>query len=560
MKKIISLCVAFMMIFTFAAAEDPSNLAASWKADCKNNKLTVTVTATAKYNQRITAVMYPYGGSNSAADWSRVSEVTATPSAAAQVTFTIGDDLTAAGGKYTVSLAGNGTDSADCKKDITVYILRPADIPALLTELNGVTGIDDTMAAINAVKDALQLKIDDALMSKQAAFFVNMRTDDFNGIFADLNEVAQAWNLAEIAVYISGDTANAAGARTLIEAAADYIGINITDDDYIAYADKIYADIIRVRNTYNNGKGISSISAIKNSLAEYTAVEAVNGAAAADMPAVLDKYHSVIGITDLQMTAFKALSENNRAKVTRQLYNKNYTETAAIKTDFDAAMAQDFGGNDTAGTVTGGGGGGNKKGGAAGGASLTPSVTPSTDTNIDFADLGADHWAYGYVNTLRSSKIIDGYEDGTFRPDNSVTREEFVKMIVSASGLYSASAECEFGDVQNGQWYYKYISSAVSAGLVNGVSEDTFGTGGLITREDAAVIAARILDKFGKKVNAESAVFTDANLISDYAADSINTLAALGIISGQPDGSFEPQGALTRAQAARIIVLVRDNI
>ena len=133
-------------------------------------------------------------------------------------------------------------------------------------------------------------------------------------------------------------------------------------------------------------------------------------------------------------------------------------------------------------------------------------------------------------------------------------------MIVSASGLYSASAECEFGDVQNGQWYYKYISSAVSAGLVNGVSEDTFGTGGLITREDAAVIAARILDKFGKKVNAESAVFTDANLISDYAADSINTLAALGIISGQPDGSFEPQGALTRAQAARIIVLVRDNI
>lgn len=560
MKKIISLCVAFMMIFTFAAADDSSNLAASWKADCKNNKLTVTVAATAKYNQRITAVMYPYGGSNSAADWSRVSEVTATPSAAAQVTFTIGDDLTAAGGKYTVSLAGNGTDSADCKKDITVYILRPADIPALLTELNGVTGIDDTMAAINAVKDALQLKIDDALMAKQAAFFVNMRTDDFNGIFADLNEVAQAWNLAEIAVYISGDTANAAGARTLIEAAADYIGINITDDDYIAYADKIYADIIRVRNTYNNGKGISSISAIKNSLAEYTAVEAVNGAAAADMPAVLDKYHSVIGITDLQMTAFKALSENNRAKVTRQLYNKNYTEPAAIKTDFDAAMAQDFGENDTAGTVTGGGGGGNKKGGAAGGASLTPSVTPSTDTNIDFADLGADHWAYGYVNTLRSSKIIDGYEDGTFRPDNSVTREEFVKMIVSASGLYSASAECEFGDVQNGQWYYKYISSAVSAGLVNGVSEDTFGTGGLITREDAAVIAARILDKFGKKVNAESAVFTDANLISDYAADSINTLAALGIISGQPDGSFEPQGALTRAQAARIIALVRDNI
>ncbi len=74
------------------------------------------------------------------------------------------------------------------------------------------------------------------------------------------------------------------------------------------------------------------------------------------------------------------------------------------------------------------------------------------------------------------------------------------------------------------------------------------------------MIAARILNKFGKKINAESAVFTDANLISDYAADSINTLAALGIISGQPDGSFEPQGALTRAQAARIIALVRDNI
>ena len=135
-----------------------------------------------------------------------------------------------------------------------------------------------------------------------------------------------------------------------------------------------------------------------------------------------------------------------------------------------------------------------------------------------------------------------------------MTREEFVKVLVLATGVYDSGAQCSFDDVAEDGWYYPYIASAVKAGLVNGVSKDRFGVGSVITRQDMAVMICRGANMMGISfANSDASVaFTDADSISDYAMASVTALCNAGIIDGMGDGSFAPTGSLTRAQAAKV--------
>ena len=212
------------------------------------------------------------------------------------------------------------------------------------------------------------------------------------------------------------------------------------------------------------------------------------------------------------------------------------------------------------GANSGGGSGGSKSPG--GGVSL-PSTNPSGTGNAettDFGDCTDSHWAYEYVSELKNKKIINGYEDGNFHPDEYVTREEYVKLIIAATGLYSSNAECDFSDVSKDDWCYKFVASAVQKEIVKGVSDTEFGTGMFITREDAAVIAARTLSMFNQNVSASQSGFADEEQISDYAKEDVNLLAQMGIINGFEDGRFAPADNITRAQAAKIIAMLRNKI
>ena len=89
---------------------------------------------------------------------------------------------------------------------------------------------------------------------------------------------------------------------------------------------------------------------------------------------------------------------------------------------------------------------------------------------------------------------------------------------------------------------------------------DLFGTGKYITREDMAVIAARILKRFNVNAVSTSTEFSDKEAISEYALGSINMLSGMQILNGFEDGSIRPKDNLTRAEAAKIICMVMKAV
>ena len=176
-----------------------------------------------------------------------------------------------------------------------------------------------------------------------------------------------------------------------------------------------------------------------------------------------------------------------------------------------------------------------------------PTLVPE-DEYTDFTDMNDVEWAQEAVDSLCKKNILRGYEDGTFRPNEKITREEFVAIIVRYLGI-DGNVKCEFEDVSGNDWFYNSVALAAQKGIINGISETEFGTGRNITRQDAAVVLYNI----GGLQGNDELKFTDMNEIAEYALESVTVLSSNGIINGNPDGSFEPFGLLTRAQAAQMI-------
>ena len=153
---------------------------------------------------------------------------------------------------------------------------------------------------------------------------------------------------------------------------------------------------------------------------------------------------------------------------------------------------------------------------------------------------------------LASKGIISGKGDGRFYPNDTVTREEFVKIIVEAFKIYSNTATVEFEDVDSGRWSYGYIASAYRAGIIAGNSDTTFNPAGEMTRQDMAVIMYRVANLVGLGLNSADVTFADGADIADYAKEAVGALCSAGIINGTGDNCFSPLETVTRAQAAKI--------
>ena len=139
----------------------------------------------------------------------------------------------------------------------------------------------------------------------------------------------------------------------------------------------------------------------------------------------------------------------------------------------------------------------------------------------------------------------------------SYTHLDVYKRQVEAFGLYSETAVCGFDDIDENAWYYRYVASGVSAGVISGISENRFGTGELITRQDMAAIIARLIVYRGGELAAGDRSFDDGDEIADYAKDAVESLCKMGILSGVGDNRFAPRENATRAQAAVMLNLAR---
>lgn len=177
-------------------------------------------------------------------------------------------------------------------------------------------------------------------------------------------------------------------------------------------------------------------------------------------------------------------------------------------------------------------------------------------TNVDaislpFNDVESVSWAKESISELYKLGVINGKDDKTFGPNDTVTREEFTKMVVVAFLGEPQSAKCNFTDVSG--WSLPYIAEAAKNNIVSGISEGIFNPKGNITREQAAVIIVRALSHGGFTSDKKASNFADNADISDWAKEGINTLSAEGIINGKGDNKFCPKDNMTRAEAAKIL-------
>lgn len=163
-------------------------------------------------------------------------------------------------------------------------------------------------------------------------------------------------------------------------------------------------------------------------------------------------------------------------------------------------------------------------------------------------------WSKEYVEALYNRGIISGKGERMFAPDENVTREEFVKLVVETAGMTRAWTD-EFDDVAADAWYAGYIGAASKNNIVNGVGDRNFGIGENITRQDMAKLLYGMLlhEGFVSEGAKSELAYADSVDIAPYAREAVGVLSGLGIISGDESGNFMPTDNATRAQAAKLI-------
>lgn len=201
--------------------------------------------------------------------------------------------------------------------------------------------------------------------------------------------------------------------------------------------------------------------------------------------------------------------------------------------------------------------GGSGGAGGAGGAGGTTPVTPVQPQFGKFSDLPQSHWAYEFVDELVDCGAVNGKTETTFEPETNITRAEFVKILVNALGLTSDVSGKAFTDVKPTDWYYDSVSVVTALGIVNGYNDGTFGANDKITREQMAAIIYRTFNVIGTQLAASDNSFADMNKIADYAKEAVLKLKQAGIINGKGDNMFMPTQNATRAEASKVITMVR---
>jgi len=166
-------------------------------------------------------------------------------------------------------------------------------------------------------------------------------------------------------------------------------------------------------------------------------------------------------------------------------------------------------------------------------------------------------WAVEPVELLAGAGVVEGTDGKRYEPDRSITRAELASILVKALNLQAASGKITFKDVTGTEWYSGYIAAACRAGLVKGYEDGTFCPDRTVTREEMAAVLARVSD-LGASPDAKLP-FTDAGEVSSWAADSLAAVVSEGLIKGYPDGTFQPRGTVTRAECAVMIYRALTN-
>lgn len=265
----------------------------------------------------------------------------------------------------------------------------------------------------------------------------------------------------------------------------------------------------------------------------------------------------------ISLTEYNDIKESARYKVFEKMYDEaaSFESYSDIKECFNEAVESVK--NEMAETPKESG---RRPSGGGGSSVSVPQLTPPAVVNpnynadsgiqdVEFSDIEG-HFAQDYIKTLASEGMINGYEDGSFRPDNTITRAEFAKLVSVIFEITSQDVR-EYEDVKSNDWFKPYVDKLSGAGIVTGY-DGKFSPYDNITRQDAAVICLRISDKLSAKLEGESE-FADKADIASYAFEAVGALAANEIMNG--DGTnFYPLNNLTRGETAAILCRLKATL
>jgi len=183
----------------------------------------------------------------------------------------------------------------------------------------------------------------------------------------------------------------------------------------------------------------------------------------------------------------------------------------------------------------------------------TPSAPPLASEEYVYPDT-ENHWAKDYIAELSEQGIFVGYEDGNFRPDWDITREEIAVAMTRMLGLEdeaaSAPATTFTDNDEISAWAKDDVNKMVEIGVYTGYDDNYFRPHKIITREELSAVIIRML---GEDIVEGSMSYIDRMTIGPWARDYVAKATALAIVEGYPDKTFKPRRAVTRAEAAKML-------
>lgn len=168
-----------------------------------------------------------------------------------------------------------------------------------------------------------------------------------------------------------------------------------------------------------------------------------------------------------------------------------------------------------------------------------------------------NHWAEKDLKYIIEKGILNGYPDGTIRPNNNITKAEFYTIVNRLMG-YKEVEEIHFADVKPEDWFYSEVAKGVKAGYIESTKGELLPNT-YITRQEVARVLG-IVFELDENVSNSADNFTDGATIANWAKGYVSIMKDKGYISGYPDGTFRPEGLITRGEIARMITNISGNI
>lgn len=451
--------------------------------------------------------------------------------------FKVGDIPT---GEYTVRISKTNAETAD---DVVVEKLlysNPNDYKTAVETLNKAASVIELKNIIDTYSMALGIDLSNETDS-DAVLTIMLNSVKAEKLKSDdVKSVQNCFNLSKLVAELNSSKTENINSKITV--------LDLSKCGLDGYYTKSYVneDVQKNLTSRVSGKNFDSIPKLYKSLCEQFVLAVVEKSGSnSAIKEVIDGFSEEIG------ASVSGFSERNLSELSGQ----NYNDYSALKSAIDNIKSSNSGSPSSSGGNRGGG-----SGGSIGGTKTYPTVVPDTDNkDIElnyyvFDDLDSVEWAREPICKLAEMGVLRGKEYRLFYPNDNITREEFVKMLTVAYKLNIENKTAKFTDVNADDWFMPYVAAALENGIVNGVSDDMFGTGQNITRQDLAVMAYNAALKNGVEFNTEGVQkFSDDDKISDYAKTAVYALKSQDIVNGIDGKNFAPQDTATRAEAAKIL-------